>query len=238
MVSRSTVHALDEIHRRQQDVAHAFTSGAVAAADDVRKAPDTRASIDPMTAAAPAGAYFVGSDARGRQTYTRAGSFRLRDNAVVDGTGNVLLGYASAHAGLGPLRADPLDVALGRTADLVLGADGTISYQRNAVDPKTGARTPAHVVIGRVALARFPAATRLQPVDATHVIGPAGSIPHIGRPGDSNFGALAAHREEQSQVDLNAGIERLQEAYIAFDALRAVHGAHGKLEKAAMDLVK
>ncbi len=238
MVSRSTLHALDEIHRRQQDVAHVFTAGAAAAADDVRKVPETRLSLDPMTAAAPAGAYFVGMDDRGRQTYTRAGTFRLADNALVDGTGHLVLGYASAAAGLGPLRADPVDVALGRTANLVLGVDGTISYERNAIDPKSGARAPAHVVIGRLALARFPAATRLQPIDATHVIGSSGSTPHIGRPGDINFGSLTPHREEQSQVDLDAGIERLQEAYIAFDALRAVHGAHGKLEKAAMDLVK
>lgn len=238
MVSTSTAHALDEIARRQQDLRSAFTPGATPVRGDVARPVQSKFTLDPLCAAAPADSYFVGMDERGRQTYSRAGVFHLQENMLVDRSNQPVLGYDKTTGALAPLRMDPVDVALGRTADLQIGADGCVTYGRTAIDPSSGKQEQTRVVVGRLALARFSAATQLQALDATHSVAPPNVTPHTGVPGDGNFGALAPHQEEQSHVDFDLGIERLQEAYMAFDALRAAHSAQGHVEKTAMDLLK
>ena len=237
MISPSSAHALDAIARRQQDLRAAFTPGAGAAPDVLRPA-HSHFTSDPLSAAAPPGAFFIGTDERGRQTYTRDGVFHLIDNVLVDRFDRPVMAIEKATGALVPLRVDGVDVALGRTADLQISADGSVSYGRTSIDPRTGANEQTRVVAGRLALARFSAATQLQPLDASRCLAPPNVAPHTGVAGDGNFGPIAPHQEEDSRVDFDLGIERLQEAYLAFDALRAAHSAQGKVEKTAMDLLK
>lgn len=238
MISPSTAHAFEEITARQADLRAAFTPGAAPARSDTARESSSRFTLDPLSAAAPSGAFFVGSDERGRQTYSRDGVFHLHGNTLVDRYERPVLGFTQAGGGLSELRVDPVDRALGRADDLSISPDGSVGYARNTIDPRTGINEQSRVVIGRLALARFAAATKLQPLDATRSLAPPGIAPHTGMAGDGNFGALNPHRTEESRVDLDRGIERLQEAYLAFDALRAAHHAQGSVEKAAMDLVK
>lgn len=238
MISPSTSRALEEIARRQADLRSVFTPGAGASHSDVLRAPQSSFTLNPLSVTAPSDAYFIGTDDRGRQTYSRDGVFHLKGNVLVDRFDQPVLGYRNAGGALGALRVDPVDVALGRTADLAIGADGSLSYGRAAIDPRTGTLEETRVVAGRLALARFSAATKLPALDATRSLAPAHVMPHTGIPGDGNFGALSVHQEEASRVDVDLGIERLQEAYMAFDALRAAHGAQGAVEKTAMDLLK
>ena len=93
-------------------------------------------------------------------------------------------------------------------------------------------------MVGRVALARFAAATRLETIDHTRWLAPPGVPPHVGVPGDGNFLPLVLHAHRRSGIDPLTGIDRLQESYMAFDALRAAHNAQGRVEKIAMDLLK
>ena len=238
MVSASSMKALDEIARRQQDLRAAFTPGATPVRNDVARTAQSTFTLDPLSAVAPADAYFIGTDERGRQTYSRDGTFHLQNNMLLDRSGQPVLGYERTTGALAPLRVDPVDVALGRTADLQIAADGSVSYGRLAIDPATGRQEQTRVVVGRLALARFSAATKLQPLDATRSLAPPNVVPHTGLAGDGNFGAIVPHQQELSRIDFDLGIERLQEAYLAFDALRAAHSAQGNVEKTAMDLLK
>ena len=65
-----------------------------------------------------------------------------------------------------------------------------------------------------------------------------GALPHIGRPADGNFERLVPHARERGRVNVFDAIEKLREAYLAFDALHAAQSAQGKVEKTTMDLLK
>ena len=237
-VSPATARALDEIAQRQADLRAAFTPGAASAHGDVLRPAQSSLSLDPLSVSAPADAYFIGTDERGRQTFTRDGTFHLKDHLLVDRFDRPVMGLNKENGALGPLRLDPVDVALGRTGDLQISADGSLTYGRSSIDPRTGAPEQSRVLVGRLALARFSAATRLQSLDPTRMLAPQNVTPHTGFAGDGNFGPIAPHQEERSRIDFDLGVERLQEAYMAFDALRAAHAAQGGVEKTAMDLLK
>lgn len=238
MISPTTSAAFERIASRQADLREAFSPGAVPQNGDVARAPSSEYTADPLSVAAPPESYFIGTDERGRQIYTRDGAFALQNDTLVDRHGRPALGFTATGGALRPLRVDAVDRALGRAEDLTIGSDGSVSYSRVAVDPRTGLGERTRVVIGRLALARFAPASKLQPLDATRFLAPDAAIPHVGSASDGNFGAIATHQAERSRVDFDRGIERLQEAYLAFDALRAAHHAQGGVEKAAMDLVK
>jgi flagellar basal body rod protein FlgG len=238
LISNTVMHALDDIAVRERDVLQAFTPGAQPAKSDVARRQDPAFTMNPLSAAAPADSYFLTSDDRGRTLFTRDGSFRLRDGALVDESGNPVLGYVKDGAPLGPLRADPVDLALGFANSAHVEADGSVVYERATIDPRTGRREVQHARLGRVALARFAAGTKLQAVDPQHVTAPAGIAPHVGKPGDENFGALQPYARESSGIDIDLGLQRLQEAYLALDAIRAAGKAQGGIQKTAMDLLK
>lgn len=193
---------------------------------------EAQTSFDP---ALPDRAYAIVDDGRGGTLYTRESAFSIRDGRVADDSGRAVRGIARAGAPLGDLRVDPTDLALGRVRDLHVGEDGRVSYQREAIDPRSGAFALETVVVGRIALARFPAATALRPVDASHVRAPDGVVPHVGSADDGTFGPMSGAR---AGGDLDASLQRLQEAYLALDALRAARTAQSGTEKGAMDLVK
>ena len=238
-VNPATAAALDRIAERASDVYASFTPGAMPQHGDVTTdRASSRFVLDPLSAAPPDDAYFVTTDERGRTCYTRDGTFDVRDGAIVDAHGRPMLGFTSPNGPLCELHIDTIDAALERTANLHVESDGSITYTRRAVDPRSGSSVEERVVAGRLALARFPAATKLNALDANRFIAPPGDVPHVGRAGDGNFGPVAPMRSEMSRVDIERSLQRLQDAYTAFDALQAAHKAQGGLGKTAMDLLK
>jgi flagellar basal body rod protein FlgG len=149
-----------------------------------------------------------------------------------------MLGFTVHGGALSPLRVDPLDDALRRVQKLRVEPSGTVAYERLAVDPRTGARETERVVVGQLALARFAAGTKLHAIDANHFEPPKDVLPHVGRPGDGNFGVVATFAREASRVDIDESLRKLKDAYLAFDALAAAHKAQGRAGKTAMDLLK
>lgn len=239
-VSASTERALDYIGERARDVQAAFTPGAAPSFDDVANQREkSHASFDPLDVALPEGSYLLTSDEQGRVLYTRDGGLRVRDGMLLTGSGSPALGFlATEGSSPQPLALDGVDGALGRVAHLRVDADGSVAYDRAMVDPLTGAREMQRVVVGRLALARFPAATRPGIVDAERVSAPPGVVPHIGRAGDGNFGTLTPLRRAESHIDFDRSLDKLKEAYVAFDAVTAAHKAQGNLGKTTMDLLK
>jgi flagellar basal body rod protein FlgG len=231
--------ALDRIAERAADVRRAFTPGALPVRGDVATdAPRERFTLDPLSVSAPDAAYFVVAGEHGARAFTRDGSFRFVDGRLVTESGRAVLGRRRPDGPLEELRVDPVDAALGRVGDARVEDDGTVTYARSSVDPRSGRRSSAGVAIGRVALARFPASTALESNDGQAFTAPSGAIAHVGVPGDTAFGTLAPHRREESRVDIDRSLERLKDAYVAFDALAAAEAARGRFGKTVMDVVK
>lgn len=231
--------ALDRIAERAADVRRAFTPGAVPRYGDVATAtPSSKFALAPLSVAAPEGTYFVTRDARGRTQYSRDGAFSLSDGTLSDALKRPVLGRSAPGAALHELHVDPVDAALGVALNPRVLPDGSFVYTRAAIDPRSGTRVERDVTAGRVALARFPAATRLDGDDGSHFSAPSGVAPHVGLPGDGAFGPIVPLARERSRVDLDASLARLKDAYVAFDALAAAETARDHLSKTAMDVVK
>lgn len=239
MINAATQDALDRIAQRAADVQRAFTPGAVPQFGDVATdRPASRPLLDPLAVAAPQDAYFLSTDERGRTVYTRDGSFALRDGTLVGANGRDILGFTAPGSVASSLRVDAVDEALGRVTNLRVDPDGSLAYDRTVIDPRSSARERERVVVGQVALARFPAATKLGVADANHYLAPPGTLPHVGRAGDGNFSLVTPMQREESRIDFDRSLDRLEEAYVAFDALQAAHKAQGGTGKTAMDLLK
>ncbi len=238
-VNSATERSLDLISQRAADVYKAFIPGALPERSDVEtNAPQSRVVFDPLAVSAPGDDYFVTSDERGRTTYTRDGQMQLVNGTLLGANGRPMLGYTADGETASELKVDPVDEALGRIRNMRVEVNGSVVYDRRTVDPRSGYMQVQRVPIGRLALARFPAATKFtNAVDGT-VTPPPGVAPHLGRATDGNFGALAPMRRDESRVDLNRSLDRLHDAYVAFDALEAVHKAQGQTGKVAMDLLK
>lgn len=136
------------------------------------------------------------------------------------------------------LRIDPVDEALGRADGAHIERDGSFVYQRDALDPRSGMRESQRVIVGRIALATFPAGTRLDSSDGNHLLAPAGVAPQLGVAGEGSIAPLEPMRRERSRVDINESLVRLKDAYLTFDALQAAEAAKAHLGKTAMDLLK
>lgn len=238
LISNAVTHALEDIAVRERDVMHAYTPGAIAQRGDVAAPAAALTVRDPLCVAPPANAYFMTGDERGRTLFTRDGSFALQNGTLVDTHGRPLLGYVDDASPLGPLHVDPVDVALGYASDARIEADGTLVYERMTIDPRTGRREPQRAIVGKLGLARFAPGTKLPAVDSQHVVAPPGIVPHLGRAGDGNFGTITLFARERSGIDIDTSLQRLQEAYLALDAIRAAGKAQGGIVKTTMDLLK
>ncbi len=231
--------ALDRIAERAADVRRAYTPGAVPQHDDVAMpATVSDFTLDPLSVTAPDGVYFITHDDKGAVAYTRDGSFQIRGGKLVDGDGHAVLGERMPGAVLGELAVDPVDEALGRIRRPSIEGDGSFAYLRDVVDPRSARRESQRVVIGRIALARFPAGTRLETSDGAHRIAPSGIVAENGFATERGFGPLMSMQRERSQIDVDESLVRLKEAYLAFDALQAAQAARAHLGKTAMDLLK
>lgn len=136
------------------------------------------------------------------------------------------------------LKIDPVDEALGRIGQPGIESDGSVVYRRSVIEPRTGSSEMQRIVIGRIALARFPAGTKLEKTTAGDLRDPANVMPQVGLPGDGTFAPLAPRRRERSRIDIDRGLIRLKDAYLAFEALASAEAAKSHLGKTAMDLVK
>jgi flagellar basal body rod protein FlgG len=239
MLASASLDALKRIADRANDVLAAYTPGAMPRYGDVNGTLPPLPNDDPLSVAAPPGAWFVTVDDRGARTYTRAGGFRLgSDGTLQTIDGARVLGTPAAGGALAPLQLPEPDRTLGRGADLHLEDDGVLAYTRTSIDPRTRERTQERTVVGRVALARFPAGGNPQRLDATHFGAVAGVVPHLGSPADGGFAALTTRARDAGNVDIDMGLQRLSEAYVAFSALQAANKAQGAGNKVVMDLLK
>jgi hypothetical protein len=229
--------ALDRITERAADVRRAFVPGSVPQHDDVATpSAISDFTLDPLSVSASGGLYFVARDSRGEAGFTGDGSFVLRNGRLEDRDGRAICGLDPAGQ-LAELRIDSVDDVLGRAADARIEGDGSLVYDRTSIDPRSGMRESRRIVAGRIALARFPAATRLSQRDGLQ-IAPPGIEPRFGVAGRDGFAALEPLHRTRSRVDVDQSLARLKEAYIAFDALQAAEAAKGHLGKTAMDLLK
>ena len=238
LISPGAARVLDEIAVRERDVTNAFTAGAMPESSDTRRPSAAMPSLDPLSAVPPERSYFAVRTPDGRTLYTRDGAFRLNGAALVDERGNAVLGYERPGAAPAPLRIDPVDAALGIAERARIAPDGELAYERTVTDPRTGNREIQRASAGRLALARFAPGTALQPVDVHYLIAAQNLPPHVGYAGESGFGMLQTQARDLGGVDLDAGLDRLGEAYLALDAIRAADVAERGTQKTAMDLLK
>lgn len=243
MIDGLTSRALDEIDARVNDMSNQFKPGYVPALDEDRSVGTVHAvrSLDPLHSAAPDGAYYVGLDAQGRRFYSRDGAFSLVDGQLRMRDGSAVLGYTTNASGderFGTLSVDPVDFALGRAKGASIEEGGSLAYSRTVVDPKTNKPKSEWVVVGRLALARFPSGTQVDAADGVHVTAPAGTEPALGKPNDGSFGTLVTKMDDRGGIDMMRGLTHLRDAFLAFSAMQSAESAHGKTEKIAMDLIK
>lgn len=239
MIGAAPVDVLARIAERADDVLSAYTPGGFPVRGDVRAAAAPLKVDDPLSVAAPPDAWFVTETNTGTRLYTRAGAFGVGADGMLRGAdGHAVLGFANGSLVTAPLALPEPDRTLGRCVDLRIESDGTLAYTRSAIDPRTRERTAERVVVGTLALARFPAGTAPQRLDATHVAAPDGVVPHVGRASDGAFGPLTTYARDGGGLDLDAGLARLSEAYLTFRAVAAAKRADLGEEKTALDLVK
>jgi len=239
MLAPASLDALKRIADRANDVLAAYTSGAIPRFGDVSASKAPLPSDDPLSVAAPPGAWFVTLDERGARTYTRAGGFHIgSDGTLQTVDGARVLGTSAGGGVLAPLRLPEPDRTLGRCTDVHLEGDGVLAYSRISIDPRTRERSLERSAVGRIALARFPAGANPQRVDATHFAAVAGVVPHLGAPADGAFAELATHARDVGSIDIDLGLQRLTDAYVAFSALAAAQSAQRADSKVTMDLLK
>jgi flagellar basal body rod protein FlgG len=239
MLPPGSLDALKRIADRANDVLAAYAPGAFPQFDDAAATTLPQPVEDPLSAAAPPGTWFVTLDERGARTYTRAGSFHIGSDGTLQALdGARVLGTSGDGGVIGPLHLPEPDRTLGRCGDLHLEGDGVLAYTRASIDPRTRERTLERTVVGRIALARFPAGSKPQRIDATHFTAVAGVVPHLGAPSDGGFAALATHARDAGSIDIDLGLQRLTDAYVAFSALEAAHRAQAAGAKVIMDAVK
>jgi flagellar basal body rod protein FlgG len=239
MLAAASLDALKRIADRANDVLAAYAPGAVPRFGDVTARLRPQPVDDPLSVAAPPGTWFVTVDERGARTYTRAGTFHVGDDGTLQSIdGARVLGTLNANGTLAPLALPEPDRTLGRCGDVHVDSDGVVAYTRTSIDPRTREGSAERVIVGRIALARFPAGGNPQRIDATHFRAVAGIVPHVGAPADGAFSALATHARDTGAVDLDTGLQRLSDAYVAFSALQAANKAQGESAKVVMDLLK
>jgi hypothetical protein len=239
MIDSAVSAGLERIEARERDVRGAYEPGFTPESTDAARESRITRNDDPLCVAAPEGTFFATGAADGRVRFTRDGSFTIKDGVLADRFGQPALGFAVGdRSRVAPLRVDPYDVALGRASGVHIDADGTFAYTRSSVDPRSGERRSERVVVGRVALARFPAGTQPVRLDGESLGAPAGIAPQFGVPADAMFAPLHAHARDLGRMDVIVGIEKMREAYENFEALRAANHVRGSFAKTTMDLLK
>ena len=266
MISRSVESeslVLENNARLQEtlgELDHAFTPGYRSKDNTltVGSFTQTRPTISPLAAAAPADNWFVGVDNHGRTFYSRNGDFQFKNGQLTTPNGYTVLGFPTVNGKAGgkttgpndklpddtqngdleALTADPVDVALGRVTNPHVEADGTVAYTRRIVDAKSKKGTDERVVMGKIALARFPAGTQLSSSDGVHMTPSNGVIASVGSPGKAGFSELMTHRVDRGSMDFAAGLAALRDAAERQKALQVATESGWHTSKITMDLLK
>jgi hypothetical protein len=239
MLSAGIARAIETVERRGEDLGLVFSPGAQPNYPDAIREDRLGPGGDPLSVAPPSDALLISGDPN-RPAYTRDGALAIRDGVLVDGSGTAILGFPEGDRSGIPqsLRIERNDALLGRAQDVRIEPDGVFGYARTVIDPKTMEAKTERVVVGRVALARFPAGTRLERVDGSHARPPANVVPFVGTPNDGHFTSLIVARRVIGRLDPDAAIVRLQDAYLAMRALSAEERARNAMVHGALDLVK
>jgi flagellar basal body rod protein FlgF len=87
MLAPASLDALRRIADRANDVLAAYAPGAEPQFGDVRVPSAPQPAADPLSVAAPSGAWFVTLDERGARSYTRAGSFHIGADGMLQTPG-------------------------------------------------------------------------------------------------------------------------------------------------------
>ena len=219
LIGDSTARALDAIAAREREVLNIFPQT------------DSLERSGQLHCEPPPGCYFIAREENGVRTFLRPSALYFSGGVLTDGNGRPILGYTAPTAALSPLRTEPVDSALGWAGEAHIGSDGVVGYDRSVIDPLSGDRHAQYVTIGRLAVARFPAGTKVTGAP------PQGIEPHLGVPGEGGFAALNTAQKPFDR-ELDDGLQRLQEAYLSLDALRAAGDAQGSVQKTTMDLLK
>lgn len=239
MMNAGIARALEVVEQRSDDLRLIYQGGALPNFDDAVRGERAELTGDPLSLVLPPDAFLLAGDSQ-KPTYTRDGALAVRDGVLVDGSGAPVLGFRDGDTtGIPqPLQVEKNDALLGRASDVRVEPDGVFGYARSVLDPKTQTSSVERVVVGRLALARFPAGTRLERVDATHAKPPAGVIPLVGTPNDGSFLSVEVQRRAVGHMDSDAAIVRLQEAYLTMRALSAEERTRNAFARGAFDLVK
>jgi flagellar basal body rod protein FlgG len=241
VIDPSIAAAFGRIEKRAEDVHHAYDSAYRPSDTELRRSGGAKTVPDasPLSVAAPPGTFFVLQGHDGTSLYTQDGAFSFEKGTLRTSTGDIVLGFRSDRAAqLAPLAASPVDIALQRVDGAQIDPDGSLSCSLHSIEPKTGERILRRVLLGHLALVRFPMASEPISVDGTRVRAPDGISPHAGIPGGPSFPALKTHVRQLANLDIETGLGRLQEAYTSLEVLQAANKARGEAEKSATDLLK
>lgn len=255
MIDGITVHFLDNFGIAADDIHNSFTPGFTPVRTELRGTSRSAPSLNPLSSVAPENTYFVGTDVHGRRFYSRNGDFHLVNGMLRTPNGSSVMGYASGSSKLSPLKVNPTDLALGRVTNAQVGADGSLTYERSLRDARSGVKMTDKVVVGYLAIARFPAGTELEhfnetdvngiganrdttKYDGVHLSPPTGAEPTIGKPNSIGFGPLKTHSVDRGSLDQLAAMRRLSDVYLAYNTLKAIGGAKGKNEDKVIALLK
>jgi hypothetical protein len=238
-VNAGIANAAEIVERRAEDLRMVFTGGAQPNFADALRSERAELTADPLSVVLPQDAFLVAGDAV-KPTYTRDGALGVRDGVLVSSDGTPVLGFVNGDTSNVPrtLSIEKNDALLGRASDIRVEPDGVFGYARSVIDPGSGESHVERVIVGRVALARFPAATRLERVDTTHVRAPAHVVPFIGSPNDGGFLSLETQRRALGHLDSDVAVSRLQDAYLAMRALSATERSRNAFARGAFDLLK
>jgi len=239
MMNAGVARAIESVEKRGDDLRMVFSGGALPNFNDALRAERTVITGEPLSLVLPPDAFLVAGEPRA-PAYSRDGALAVRDGVLVSSDGTPVLGFRDGDTSGIPqtLQVEKNDAILGRAEDLRIEPDGIFGYARSVLDPGTQVASVERVIVGRIALARFPAGTRLERVDPTHAKPPASVIPHVGTPNDGSFASVEVQRRAVGGVDSDAAIARLQEAYLTMRAFGAEERARNAFARGAFDLVK
>jgi len=231
------LHVQDEIAARTAEVYHTGQPGFEPEHTDVRSRVRTMPTVAPLTVAAPGDAHFIYYDHLGRRSFSRDGALMVEDGMIKNRDGKSIVGYRDASRETTELHIDAHDLALGRVQGLHIESNGAICYTRTFIDPHTMQRRNERVLVGTIALARFPAGTQLIAAPGGERA-PLGLEPYIGRAGDGNFAMLQPGRVDAGGIDMNRALGRIHDLYAQLEALGAANQARMGTDKTVTDLVK
>lgn len=176
-------------------------TGAIVAAPVAATRNHTSPSASPLSVAIDGPGMFA-FERDGKRLYGRLGDLCIDPRgALVDGRGRAVLGVkeTATRADINRLAPIRVDVAK-RYTDFSIDDHGVLSA---LADGK-------RVILGRLALAVFPASERMAHADDTSVIAtPAAGAPQFYFPGEANVGVLQPHALENGLVDLQGDLARL-----------------------------